>query len=77
MTEAIYNSTMAYVQVYGAGAGSSDGIGKSELLQLMEKWHDGIAIIKPKGRTVLPGFVEKDLTAKIATESRQRVVWLP
>ena len=43
----------------------------------MEKWHDGIAIIKPKGRTVLSRFVEKDLVAKIATESRQGVVWLP
>ena len=43
----------------------------------MEKWRDGIAIIKPKGRTVLLGFVEKDLVAKIATESRQGVVWLP
>ena len=44
---------------------------------LMETWRDGIAIIKPKGRTVLPGFVEKDLIAKIAMESRQGVVWLP
>ena len=26
---------------------------------------------------VLPGFVEKDLTAKIATASHQGVVWLP
>ena len=75
--EAIYNSTMAYMQVYGTVVGSSDGIGKPELLQLMEKWRDGIAIIKPKGRIVLLGFVEKDLAAKIATESRQRVVWLP
>ena len=57
VTEAIYNSTVAYVQVYGTGAGSSDGIGKPELLQLMEKWHDGIAIIKPKGKTILSGFV--------------------
>ena len=43
----------------------------------MEKWHDDIAIIKPKERTVLPGFVEKDLAAKIAIESCQGVVWLP
>ena len=42
----------------------------------MEKWRDGIAITKLKGRTVLPGFVEKDLAAKIATESCQGVVWL-
>ena len=30
---------VAYVQVYGAGAGSSDGtgIGKPELLQMLEK----------------------------------------
>ena len=53
------------------GKGSSDGIGKPELLQLMEKWRDGIAIIKPKGRTVLPGFVEKDFVAKIAMKSCQ------
>ena len=67
---------LAYVQVYGAGVGSSDGtgIGKPELSHLMEKWHDGIAIIKPRGRTVLLGFVKKDLAAKIATESRQGVV---
>ena len=77
--EAIYNSTMAYVQVYGMGAGSSDrtGIEKPELLHLMEKWRDGIAIIKPKERMVLLGFVEKDLGTKIATESCQGVVWLP
>ena len=43
----------------------------------MEKWRNGIVIIKPKGKTVLPRFVEKDLVAKIATESCQRVVWLP
>ena len=43
----------------------------------MEKWHNDIAIIKPKGTTVLPGFVEKDLAAKIATESCQGVVWFP
>ena len=77
VTEAIYKSMVAYVQIFGTGAGSTDGSGKPELMQLMEKWHDGIAIIKPKGRTVLPGFVEKDLAAKIATESRQEVVWLP
>ena len=77
VTEAIYNSTMAYMQIYGMGARSSDGSGKPELLQLMEKWRDAIAIIKPKRRTILPGFVEKDLVAKIATESRQGVVWLP
>ena len=43
----------------------------------MEKWCDGIAIIKPKGRNSLPGFVEKDLAVKITTESRQGVIWLP
>ena len=72
--EAIYNSTVAYVQVYGAAVGSSDGtgIGKPELLQKqLEKWHNGIAIIKPKGRTVIQGFVEKDLIAKIVTKSCQ------
>ena len=63
--------------IFGTGVGNSDGSGKPKLMQLMEKWCDGIAIIKPKGRTVLPGFVEKDLVAKIAMESRQRVVWLP
>ena len=74
--EAIYNSTVVYVQVYGAEAESSDGtgIGKPELLQKLEKWRDGIAIIKPKGRMVLPRFVEKDLATKIVTESRQGVV---
>ena len=45
-------------------------------MQLMEKWRDGIAIIKPQGRMVLPGFVEKDLGAKIAMESHQGMVWL-
>ena len=77
LTKAIYNSTVVYVQVYGTGVESSDGIGKPKLLQLMEKWRDGIAIIKPKGRMVLPRSVEKDLAAKIATESRQGAVWLP
>ena len=77
VTEAIYNSTVAYVQVYGTRTGSSDGIGKPELLHLMEKWHDGIAIIKPNRRMVCPGFVEKDLVAKIATENCQGMVWLP
>ena len=43
----------------------------------MEKWRDGIAIIKPNGRTILPRFVKKDLATKIATESRQEDVWLP
>ena len=76
VTEAIYNSTVAYMQIYGTRAGRSDGSGKPKLLHLMEKWRDGIAIIKPKGRTALQRFVEKDLATKIATESRQRVVWL-
>ena len=77
--EAIYNSIVAYVQVSGAEVGSSDGIeiGKPELLQKLEKWHDGIAIIKPKGRTILPRFMEKDVAAKIVTKSHQRMVWLP
>ena len=44
---------------------------------MLEKWRDGIAIIKPKERTVLLGFVEKDLIEKIAIESCQGVVWLP
>ena len=76
--EAIYNSIVAYMQVYGVGAGSSDGtkIGKSELLQKLEKWCNGIAIIKPKGRTVILGFIEKDLAAEIVTESCPGVVWL-
>ena len=76
VTKAIYNSMVPYVAIFGPGVGSSDGSKKPELMQLMEKWRDGIAIIKPKGRTVLPGFVEKDLAAKIATDSRQGVVWL-
>ena len=77
VTEAFYNSMVAYVAIFGPGGGSNDGSGKPELMQLMEKWRDGIALIKPKGRNSLPGFVEKDLTAKIAMESRQGVVWLP
>ena len=44
---------MAYVAIFGPGVSNSNGSGKPELMQLMEKWHDGIAIIKPKGRTVL------------------------
>ena len=75
--EAIFNSMVAYVAIFGPGVGSSDGSGKPKLMQLMEKWRNGIALIKPKGRNSLPGFVEKDLAAKIATESRQGVVWLP
>ena len=75
--EAIYNSMVAYVAIFGPGVGSSDGSGKPELMQLMEKWHDGIALIKPKGRNSLRGFVEKNLAAKIAMESCQGVVWLP
>ena len=62
---------------FGAGVGSSDGSGKPELMQLMEKWRDGIALIKPKERNSFPRFVEKDLAAKIAMESHQGVVWLP
>ena len=77
VSEAIFNSMVAYVAIFGPGVGSSDGSGKPELIQLMEKWRDGIALIKPKERNSLPGFVEKDLVAKIATESCQRVVWLP
>ena len=63
--------------IFGPGVGSNDGSGKPELMQLMEKWRDGIAFIKPKGRNSLSGFMEKDLAAKIATKSRQEVVWLP
>ena len=74
--EAIYNSMVAYMAIFGPGVGNSGGSRKPELMQLMEKWYDGNAIIKPKGRMVLPGFVEKDLAAKITTESRQGVVWL-
>ena len=77
VTEAIYNSMVAYLAIFGPRVGSSDGRGKPELMQLMEKWRDGIALIKPKGRNSLPGFVDKDLAAKIATKSRQGVVWLP
>ena len=75
--EAIFNSMVAYVAIFGPRVGSSDGSGKPELMQSMEKWRDGIALIKPKGRNSLPGFVEKDLAPKIAIESRQGVVWLP
>ena len=76
--EAIYNSIVAYMQVYGAGARSSDGtgIGKLELLQKLEKTRNGIAIMKPNGRTVILGFMEKNLVAKIVIESCQGVVWL-
>ena len=76
VTEAIYNSMVAYVAIFGPGVGSSDGNGKLELMHLMEKWRDGIALIKSKRRNSLPGFVEKDLAAKIPTESCQGVVWL-
>ena len=77
VTKAIYNSTVAYVQIYGTWAGSSDGIGKLELLQLMEKWYDGIAIIKPKGGWFFQDLWRKTSQIKIATESCQEVVWLP
>ena len=40
--EAIFNSMVAYVAIFGAGVGSSDGSEKSELMQVMEKWRDGI-----------------------------------
>ena len=56
--------------IFGPGVGSNDGSGKLELMQLMERWRDGIALIKPKGRNSLSEFVEKDLAAKIAIESR-------
>ena len=77
VTEVIYNSMVAYVAIFIPGMGSSDGNGKPELMQLMEKWRDGIALIKPKERNSLPEFVKKNLTAKIATKSHQGVVWLP
>ena len=77
VTEAIFKSMVAYVAIFGPEVGSSDGSGKPELMQLMEKWRDGIALIKPKGRNSLPGFVEKDLAAKIATKSRHGMAWLP
>ena len=47
--EAVFNSMVAYVAIFGPGVGSSDGSGKPKLMQLMEKWRDGIALIKPKG----------------------------
>ena len=67
------------MQVYGVGVGSSDRtrIGKLELLQKLKNWQNGIAIIKPKERMVISGFVEKDLIAKTVTKSCQGVVWLP
>ena len=58
--------------IFGPGVGSSDGSGKLELMQLMEKWRNGIALIKPKGRNSLPGFVGKTsqqrLQRKVAKE---------
>ena len=50
---------MAYVAIFGPEVGNSDGSGKPELMQLMEKWRDGIALIKPKGRNSLPGLWRK------------------
>ena len=57
------------MQIYGTGAGSNDRSGKPELMQLMEKWRDGIAIIKPRG-----GQFFQDLWRKTSQQRLQRRV---
>ena len=69
VTDAIFNLMVAYVAILGAGVGSSDGSGKPELMQLMEKWRDGIALIKPKG-----GIHFQDLWRKTLQQRLQQKV---
>lgn len=73
--EALFNSTVPYNLVYGAGSGTSGG--NSELLEKLENWKRGAILAKGKGRTTLPSFVGRALADDIATRGRGGVVWLP
>ena len=75
VTEAVHNTTLPYEATYGQGAGSSGG--PSELYEKLRKWKEGAKLAASKGRAVLPIWIEKELADRIATQSRQGVVWLP
>lgn len=73
--EAIYNSLLPYEATYGEGSGTSGG--SAELLEKMKRWKEGANLAKNKGRNVLPSHIGKELADRIATQSRQGVIWLP
>ena len=73
--EAIFNPTMAYIGIYGAGSNTSAG--KSERWEKLESWKRGAAIAKGKGRTTLLSYIEKELADRIATQGQHGVIWLP
>ena len=75
VTEAIHNTVTTYEASYGTGASTSGG--PSELYEKIRKWKEGVKLASSKGRTVLPVWIERELADRIATQSREGVVWLP
>jgi Protein kinase domain len=75
ITEIIHNSTLAYSATYGTSSSISGG--PSELYKKLVRWKEGANLAKQKGRATLPVWIEKELADRIATQSREGVVWLP
>ena len=73
--EAIFNPTMAYILIYGAGSDTSGG--KSKHLEKLESWKKGAVVAKGRGRTTLPPYIEKELADRITTQGRHGIIWLP
>ena len=70
--EAIFNPTMAYIAIYGAGSNTSGG-----KFEKLESWKRGVAVAKGRGRTTLPSYIEKELADRIATQGRHGIIWFP
>ena len=59
VSEAIFNATMAYTQIYGKGSSSSTS-GKLELLEKLENWKKCVVVAKgTRMRHVLPMFIDR------------------
>lgn len=73
--EALFNSMMPFNAVYGDRSDPTDA--QSDLRNKLMDWKAGVNVVKGRGRTTLPSFIEKDLANDIATRGRGGVLWLP
>ena len=66
VNKAIFNATMAYIQIYGEGSSNSTG-GKPELLEKLENWKKDVVVAKgTRMKHVLPAFIDRQLTDTIS-----------
>ena len=77
VSEAIFNATVPYIQIYGEGSDNSN-IGKPKLLEKLKNWKKVVVVAKgTKTRHVLPAFINRQLADTISTQGRHGVTWLP